>query len=58
MSGDTKAFLLAVLGVYAVTLAGIQVVDWVLPAKVVACSITVSDAAGNRYVYIGEGEQR
>ena len=53
---DTPSFLIAVACIYMVAIGGTQIVDWLTPPKVEACSITFSDATGNRHTFIGQGE--
>lgn len=52
---DTQSFLLAVALIICVALAGTRIVDWMMPAKVQACTITFSDSAGNRHQFVGSG---
>jgi hypothetical protein len=52
---DTQSFLCAVSLILCVTLAGTRIIDWTLPAKVQACTITFSDAGGNRHEFVGQG---
>lgn len=53
---DTQVFLLAVASLMVLALAGTRIVDFVVGPQVRECSITFSDATGNRHVFIGEGE--
>jgi hypothetical protein len=53
---DTPSFLLAVSLIICVTLAGTRIIDWLHGPKVEACTITFSDAGGNRHQFIGKGE--
>jgi hypothetical protein len=53
---DTGSFLIAVSLIICVALAGTRIVDFVKGPTVQACSITFSDATGNRHVFIGQGE--
>ena len=53
---DTQTFLIAVSLIICVALAGTRIVDFVKGPTVQACSITFSDATGNRHVFIGQGE--
>lgn len=52
---DTQSFLIAVAVIMCVALAGTRIIDWTMPAKVQACTITFSDATGNRHQFIGQG---
>lgn len=52
---DTGSFLIAVALIICVALAGTRIIDWTLPAKIQACTITFSDAGGNRHQFIGSG---
>jgi len=53
---DTGSFLIAVSLIICVTLAGTRIIDFVVGPKVAACTITFSDATGNRHQFIGKGE--
>jgi hypothetical protein len=53
---DTQSFLLAVSLIICVTIAGTRIIDWIHGPKVAACTITFSDATGNRHQFIGSGE--
>ena len=52
---DTSSLVVAVSLIICVTLAGTRIIDWTLPAKVQACTITFSDAGGNRHEFVGSG---
>jgi len=53
---DTASFLIAVSLIICVTFAGTRIIDWIRGPKVAACTITFSDASGNRHQFIGKGE--
>jgi hypothetical protein len=53
---DTQTFLIAVAAIMCVALSATRIVDWMQPQKVQACTITFSDASGNRHQFIGKGE--
>jgi hypothetical protein len=53
---DTKWFLLSVSLIMCVTLAGTRIIDFIAGPKVQACTITFSDATGNRHQFVGQGE--
>lgn len=53
---DTQSFLIAVSLIICVALAGTRIIDWIQGPKVQACTITFSDAAGNRHQFVGKGE--
>jgi hypothetical protein len=52
---DTQSFLVAVVCILWAAIAGIQVIDWIQGPKVQACTITFSDATGNRHQFVGQG---
>jgi hypothetical protein len=53
---DTGSFLLAVAVIMCVALSATRVIDFVKGPQVRECSITFSDAGGNRHQFIGKGE--
>lgn len=52
---DTQSFLIAVALIMCVTIAGTRIIDWIQGPKVQACTITFSDATGNRHQFVGQG---
>jgi len=53
---ETKVFLIAVFSLICVALAMTRIIDFVIRPQPVACTITFSDATGNRHQFIGKGE--
>ena len=53
---DGWSFLIAVALLVFFAIGGTQIVDWMKKPVVSQCSITFSDAAGNRHTFIGQGE--
>ena len=52
---ETKVFLIAVAAIMCVAMSATRIVDFVVGPKVQACTITFSDAAGNRHQFVGQG---
>lgn len=55
---DGWSFIMAVAIIILCAIGAIRIIDWIAGPKVEACSITFSDATGNRHTFIGEGEVR
>ena len=53
---DTQTFIIAVAAIMCVALASTRIIDWIQGPKVQACTITFSDAGGNRHQFIGQGD--
>jgi hypothetical protein len=53
---DTQSFLIAVAAIMCVAMSATRVIDFVKGPVVKECSITFSDASGNRHQFIGKGE--
>jgi hypothetical protein len=53
---DNGSFLIAVAAIMCVALSATRIVDWVQGPVVKECTITFSDATGNRHVFIGKCE--
>lgn len=52
---DTGSFIVAVAAILCVALSATRIVDFVVGPKVHACTITFSDATGNRHQFVGSG---
>lgn len=52
---DDLCFIGAVVCIMWAAIAGIQIIDWIHVPKVQACTITFSDATGNRHEFVGSG---
>lgn len=53
---ETKVFLIALFSLMCVALAMTRIIDFVVGPQPVACTITFSDAGGNRHQFVGKGE--
>jgi hypothetical protein len=53
---DTQTFLIAVAAIMCVAMSATRIVDFVVGPKVQACTITFSDAGGNRHQFVGQGK--
>jgi len=56
MNTDDWSFVRAVAAIMVLALAGTRIIDFVVGPQPVSCTITFSDAGGNRHQFIGKGE--